>query len=237
MEREEEPGALTPFGPGIWIADGPAVPFFTMPYPLRMSVIRLENGDLFIHSPIQPDDELMNAVAALGRVRHLVSPNKLHHLYMSDWKARFPGALLYASPGLRAKRKDIVFDTALGDEGPAAWAGQIDQRVFRGSFFMEEVVFFHRASRTLILADLIENFPADHFTGWQKWLARMIGIVQPDVGMPRDWRLTVLNRKRARECIAAIAAWKPEKIIVAHGDCIEENAGAALKRAFGWLGS
>lgn len=36
----------------------------------------------------------------------------------------------------------------------------IDQAVFRGSIAMDEVVFFHRASRTAIFGDLIQEIIA-----------------------------------------------------------------------------
>ena len=102
---------------------------------------------------------------------------------------------------------------------------------------MEEVVFFHRLSKTLILADLIENFPPGHFTGLQKVIARLAGILSPDGKAPVDWRLTFWNRARARQCFSRMRAWTPEKIIVAHGGCYQKNAGEELERAFQWLGA
>ena len=88
-----------------------------------------------------------------------MSPNKLHHLSLGDWARAWPAARLYAPPGLGETPAAICgFAAALGDEPDPAWAGQIDQVIFHGSFAMEEVVFFHHASRTAIVADLVQRF-------------------------------------------------------------------------------
>ena len=76
----------------IWLAEGEMVSFYGFPHPTRSVVVRFDNGDLWIWSPIKPSEGLLKEVERLGRVAHLVSPNKIHHLYLQYWKARFPGA-------------------------------------------------------------------------------------------------------------------------------------------------
>ena len=98
MDRGSPEGTLRAFGPDIWIADGPVTSFLGFPYPTRMAVIRLSEGDLFVWSPIALSDSLCASVNALGPVRHLVSPNALHHLFLGEWKSIYPAASLYASP-------------------------------------------------------------------------------------------------------------------------------------------
>jgi Domain of unknown function (DUF4336) len=163
------------------------VSFFGFSYPTRMALVRLADGGLFVWSPIALSHDLAAAVEAIGPVRHLVSPNALHHLFLGQWKAAYPAARLYASPGLRRKRKDLPFDADLGDAPEADWAAEIDQVCVAGSFFMTEVVFFHRASRSAIFADLIRNFPRDWFKGWRGVVARLDGLVAPNPGAPRVW--------------------------------------------------
>lgn len=226
---------LVPLGDNIWIADGPAVSFFGFRYPTRMAVIRLTNGDLFIWSPIALTPELKAQVEALGPVRHLVSPNKLHHLSLSDWRAAFPESRLYASPGLEKKRRDIAFDAELGNAPEPAWANGIDQLSMAGSFVMAEIVFFHRASRTALFADLIENFRPDWFSGWRGVVARLDGIVMPNAGAPREWRPTFWSRKGAREALRQILAWNAEQVVMAHGEIVREQGTAFIRNSFQWL--
>jgi len=238
METGYEPlNVLKPIGPDIWIVDGPTIKFYGMPFPTRMTVIRLQNGDLFIHSPIAPDDGLFAALDDLGVVRHLVSPNWIHYASIGLWGERFPGALAWASPGVRERaRKYLVavsFDRDLGEDAPYEWAGQIAQIIVHGSSFHEEVVFFHEASNVLILTDLIENFEAQKMPFWFRPLIWLAGI---NGGMPRDMRLTF--RKGHKELALAIQTmldWKPEKIVIAHGRWFGKDGSEVLRRIFSWV--
>jgi len=96
-------------------------------YPTRMAVIRLSDGRLFIWSPVRLTEILRAEVDTLGRVAHIIAPNSLHHLFLVEWKSTYPGAKVYAPPGLRKKRKDIAFDADLGNAPSPDWAGEIDQ--------------------------------------------------------------------------------------------------------------
>jgi hypothetical protein len=237
MIDEHDHSSLREFGPAIWLGEGPVVSFYGFPYPTRMAVIRLSDNSLFVWSPIALSTSLRHDVDALGTVRHLVSPNRLHHLFLAQWKAAYPGARLYAPPGLRGKRRDIAFDAELGDAADAAWEGQLSQVPVRGSFAMTEVVFFHHASRAALFADLIENFPPGWFAGWRGWLARLDGIVAPHPGAPREWRASFLDRRAANASLARILAWPIEKVVVAHGDPASMDGARFVRRAFEWLGS
>lgn len=227
---------LIPFGDEIWIANGPPVSFMGMPYSVRMAVICLSNGELFVHSPISPEKELMDEVNLLGEVKYLTSPNKIHHLFMGDWKELYPNSRMYSSPGLAKRRPDLMFDRELLDQPEPEWANEIDQLIFAGSWVMQEMIFFHRLSKTLILADLIENFDRNWFTGWRKWAAKFAGILEPDGRAPIDYRFSFLGRKsKARASVERMKTWKPDNIIIAHGACYKGNAGEELERAFRWV--
>ena len=175
---------LKEIGKDIWIYDGSAVKFYGLPYSTRMTVIKLSNGGLWIHSPEKLNEDLKKELENLGKVEHLISPNKPHHLFLSEWVAAYPDAKSYASPGLAQKRADIKFTKELSDFPETDWANEIDQIIFQGSPLMEEVVFFHTKSKTLILTDLIENFNPAVFNWWQKPLARIVGILSPDGKTP-----------------------------------------------------
>ena len=152
---------LEQLGPDIWIADGGIVSFFGFDYPTRMAVVRLEDGGLWVWSPIALTTELEQEVRALGPVRHLVSPNKLHHLFLGAWKANFPEAKRWGPPSTVARFADLGFSGTLTDDAPPDWAGQLDQYYFDNSRFLDELIFFHRKSRTAIIADLSQPFSAE----------------------------------------------------------------------------
>jgi len=226
---------LLQFGPEIWIADGPLASFHGFPYPTRMAVIRLSDRSLFVWSPVALSDALCTSINALGPVRHLVSPNALHHLFLAEWKSTYPAARLYASPRLRRKRKDLTFDADLGDAPEPTWAADIDQVILLGSFALTEVVFFHRTSHTALFADLIQNVPRDWFKGWRGVVARLGGIVAPNPSAPRDWRASFLDRRAARIALDRILAWPIERVLIAHGDLPTADGAEFLRRGFSWL--
>ncbi len=226
---------LREHGRELWLADGPDVSFLGFPYPTRMAVARLGSGELWVWSPIELSEALEAELRALGPVRHLVEPNKLHHLALPAWVERFPKARLYAPPGLAAKRPELHFHAELAEAPEPAWQGQIDHVVFRGSFFVEEVVFFHRASGTALVCDLIQRLDPARFPGWRAALLELNGLVGPNGSTPREWRWSFLRRDRARAALQAALDWRPERLVIAHGELPSEPGGAALERGLRWL--
>lgn len=234
---------LKPVAPALWIVDGPSVSLdapmgLRVPFPTRMTVVQLSGGGLWCHSPTAPDAGLFAALDRLGPVEHLVSPNKLRYAHIAAWKQRYPHAIAWASPGVRERaaqqHAQIAFNEDLKDDPPTAWAEDLDQLRFSGSSAMEEFVFFHCASRTLILADLIENLEAAKLPTFLRWVGRLGGVLDPDGKTPLDWRLT-FYKAEARICLARMLAWRPQQVILAHGRCYLQDAETELRRAFRWL--
>lgn len=226
---------LEPFGPSLYMADGPTVSFFGFPYPTRMAVARLSDGSAWVWSPIALTRELASSVRAIGPVRCIVSPNKLHHLFLQEWADQWPDARLYAPPGLARKKPALRFDAELADEPDPAWQADIDQTVFRGSFAMAEVVFLHRASRTAIFADLIQRFPEHEFSGWKRLLLKLGGLLGDQGGTPRDWRASFLRHQPARAALQKVLAWNAEQLLIAHGSCAKAGATRIIARALSWI--
>lgn len=226
---------LEEFGPSLYVADGPTVSFFGFPYPTRMAVVRLNNGDAWIWSPIALTAELAGAVETIGPVRDIVSPNKLHHLFLREWAERWPDARLHAPPGLAKRKPELHFRGELGDDPDPAWAAEIDQAVFRGSFAMDEVVFFHRPSRTAIFCDLVQRHDPAQMKGWKGALMRLDDLVGEHGSTPREWRASFFRRRLAGQAREKVLAWKPKQLLIAHGTCAEENATEILTRALAWI--
>ncbi len=247
VEKELEPyepqGVLQSIGPEIWIVEGPVIGFrwlgLRLPFTTRMTIVRLADGGLWVHSPVELGADLARAIDALGPVRHLVAPNRIHYWWLPAWQHRYPGALGWACPDdqSRALRHGVRIDGRLGEEPPLAWRGQIEQLLVPG-WFMTEAVFFHTASSTLILTDLIESFEADRIKSPVfRFLCGATGALHPDGKMPLDLRMTFLGRGgELRAAVRRMIGWRPERIVIAHGRWYRENAEAELRRAFRWVG-
>jgi len=233
---------LKPAGPEIWVVDGPLVRFYGMPFPTRMTVIRLESGALWVHSPIAPDPGLEVDLAALGPVAALVAPNWIHYVHLPAWQVRYPGAQTWIAPGVveRAAAMGLTIQgaSALTSGAPAAWSGQISALLVPGSAVHQEIVFFHHRSRTLVLTDLIENFEPAKLPRWARPLVWLAGTRDPDGKAPLDMRLSFRLRRGGmaalRAALAQILEWAPERVIVAHGRWYRENGASELRRAFRW---
>ncbi len=230
---------LEQVGPELWVADGGTVSFFGADYPTRMAVVRLADGGLWVWSPIALTPELEEEVRTLGPVRHLVSPNKLHHIFLAAWKSAFPGAKLWGTASTIARFPGLPFAGALTGDPPPDWAGQIDQFHFTNSRFLDEVIFFHRKSRTAIVADLSQPFSETwlerHWPWWLRWIAKRVGMVEGKGYGPIELRLTFRRRAEARAKVRALIAEEPERVVVAHGEIVRSGGAAYLRRAFAWL--
>ncbi len=232
---------LSQIAENIWLGEGEIVDFYGFPYPTRCLVVRLAGGGLWVWSPITLTPQLRAEIENLGPVGHLVSPNKIHHLYLSQWKEAFPAARLWGPASTIRKRRDLEFEPALENTPPGAWGAEIDQAWFRGSFFMDEIVFCHRSSATVIIADLSENFGQafldTHWRGWKRAIARPWGITEAHGYPPLEWRLTWWHRVPARRALAKVLSWQAERVVMAHGEWQRQDGQAYLERAFAWLGA
>src|SRR3954454_24552340 len=127
----------------LWVAEMPASRM-GFEYGARMTVIRLQDGGLFVHSPIALDPPLRQAIDRLGPVRVIVSPSRFHYMHVPEFARAYPEARLYAVPGSRGKLKELPVHALLADEPDPAWSDELDQATFRGSALYDEVDFFHR---------------------------------------------------------------------------------------------
>jgi hypothetical protein len=232
---------LKPVAGEVWIVDGPEIDLryagLNLPFPTRMTVVRLADGGLWLHSPTEPKPALIEHVKALGSVRHLVAPNTLHYWWLAEWHALFPEAQVHAVAPLAARTKrDLPSFDVLTDEPDRAWLDQIDQVVVAASL-LTEAAFYHRHSHTLILTDLIENFePKRVHSSGLRLLMWLFGATDPDGKAPYDMQLSFWRyRKRVRAAVELMIGWAPERVIFAHGRWYESNGVAELRRAFRWV--
>jgi len=228
----------------IGTVDGPLEYFriagvrLPLPFSTRMTVVRLKNGDLFLHSPIAFEASLAGHLQSIGTIRHLVSPNQFHYAHIGEWSRAFPDAVTWASPGVRARARargiEVQFKRDLGVQAPDEWQDEIEQTVVPGGIF-GEIVFFHKLSRTVILADTILNLELDKVRQPWRLAAWLTGMYYPNGQLFFGMRLPLLLQKvRTRTAIEKMLSWRPERIIISHGRCFETNGEAVLRRVFAW---
>jgi len=205
--------------------------FFGLETGTRMTVVRLAGDRLLIVSPVALDASTREAVDALGEVCAVVAPSVFHHLFVGEWMQRYPGALFGACPGLEWKRTDLAFSCVLADVAHPLWADELDQAYFSARR-ENELVFFHRRTRTLICCDSLLNL-AEHASPWTRRVAWLLGNDAP--GITRLERFMVRDRALARRQVDRMLAWDIDKIVLAHGTLIEADGREVLRHAYAWL--
>lgn len=234
---------LKPLGPNIGTVDGPfeylSVAGVTLPLPFttRMTVVRLGNGDIFLHSPIKFDRGLANELETLGRVRHLISPNQFHYAHIGEWAEAFPDAIAWASPRVRqrarARHIKIEFARDLEPVPPQEWGENIDQTLFPGGYF-KEFIFFHRDTRSLIVTDAIINIELDKMDEPWRTATKLTGMAYPQGRSFFGMRVPLLLQRHAAAAVEAkIRAWRPERVLLSHGRCFDADAKEVIRRMFG----
>lgn len=222
---------LLALAPGVHVL---AVPFRFLglvAIGTRMTALQLRDGSVLLHSPVPMDDAAARAVDALGPVRFIVAPNMFHHLFVADAMARWPEARLVAPAKLRRKRPDLRIDDEV-ESPPAEWSGEIAPVRIRGSMLGESVLL-HEPSRTLLTADLVENFvtAADALT--RTYLR--IGGVYGKPGWHRLLRFVYRDRAAARASIAELLERDFERVVIAHGEPILDRPKDVLREALSFL--
>lgn len=211
------------------------VPFRTAGMELggRMTVIRLPDGGLWLHSPVRFEPALGAAVDALGPVRFLVAPNLMHHLHMKDWAAAYPEARVVALAGLRRKQPALRIDVELTDTPDAGYAEVISQQPLRGIPKLEEFAFLHRPSKTLLLTDV-----AFHIRESSSWFTRAylrLSGTYGKLGPSLLLKSLVKDRSALRTSLEPVLNWDFERVVVCHGVVLEHGGREALRAGFAWL--
>jgi uncharacterized protein (UPF0548 family) len=198
-----------------------------------MTVLRVANEDLLLHSPLPLTPERRAAVSALGRLAHLYAPNTFHHQWLGDWSRAYPTARVHGPSGLVGKRPDLRIDRFHDRERAAEFGGLLEE-VHIDGFRLEETVLVHCASRTAVVADLVHNIGRPS-QPWTKLYAGAMGFYDR-VALSRAIRWTAFHdRGRARRSVDELLAHDFDRLVVGHGAPIVADARDALVAATRWL--
>jgi len=227
---------MQPFGENIWTVEGDRVRMFgVLPFTTRMTVVRLQSGGLWLHSPVKPTRQRRQVVDEVGEVRHLIAPNKIHSLGVEPWKALYPSADVWCSPEFTTRHPGISVDAVLADDADTPWQSEILHCAVGGHAVLDEVEFFHKPSRTLIVTDLIQKHDVSGETWLWRGVKHMAGILGEEGGVPIDVKLSVRDKDAMRKSIETILDWDFDNLIISHGHCVRGGAKEAVKRAFDWI--
>jgi len=200
--------------------------------PLRMTIARLADGKLWMHSPTPLSDELKTEVDGLGEAGAIVAPSNGHNLFVEEWAKACPGATVYVSRGIPGKLPGLTNWVQIGEETSNLWSADFDQKVMGGVPFFDECVFLHRASGSLIVTDFIQNHRNREHSGLDaivtKLILRPIGFKDICLAPPLRWGFMIKDKAALLDFVREIQSWEFNRIIVTHGEIIEEGAKQTL---------
>lgn len=217
----------------IWIFSRPFVRFHVLPLGGRSIAVRLSNGGVWVLASTPPTEETKKHIDALGPVAYIVSPNTDHHWFLGPFKEAYPSAKLIGPGPLGEKRKDLKFDGLYLKDAPETTYGFEDDLVAIpfGGTALTDIGFYHKASKTLIVGDLVYNLPNTEsmpslFGGLFKTFSPGGAVHKKLIaGSVQDRDSVVASAKKVDELDF-------ERIIPLHGDVIETEAHQKWRLAY-----
>ncbi|MGK7951744.1 MAG: DUF4336 domain-containing protein [Xenococcaceae cyanobacterium] len=223
----------------LWVAEQP-FKYLGLPVSTKMTVILRSGGRLVLISPIKIDTETKAQLDSIGKVEFIIAPNLFHYLYIQGCQQLYPQAKLIAPPGLKTKQPDLALDlTFCKDE--ISFDGELEYTLFKGFQTwippqikpLNEIVFFHPVSKTLILTDTAFNFDRS-FPFVTQLAARVIGCYE---NLRPSWleKIATKDKEGVKDSLKKILAWDFQRIIMAHGNIVEVNAKERFLAGYQWF--
>lgn len=200
--------------------------------PLRSTLIRLANGESLLYAPFYFSEEQLNFLQKNSSVNYLIFPNQFHHLSATILRRQFPNAKMIAAPGLEEKRKDIKWDGVLFGDGALSFS-DLEFKLIKGMPKVNEVVIYHRPSKTLLVTDLFFNL--EKSSTWTGKLIFLLFGTYNRFSISRFFKLQISNKKLYYESLNSINKWDIENIVPCHGQIIFGNARSKLNDVLNFL--
>ena len=220
---------------GFWEINMPEHRVLGMAVGRRMTIARLADNSLLLHSPIKPTADLVAAVNRLGPVSCIIGANTFHDAFLVDAQQTWPASRLHGAPGLAEANGKLRVHEVLGASPSPLWSNVLDQHLIQGMPKVNEVVFLHRQSRTLIIADL-----AFHLVDTPGTLGRLLVKaygMHNRFGPSPLFKSMIRDRAALRASLEQVLSWDFDRVLVGHGAPLETGGKTALRQAYGFLWS
>lgn len=202
------------------------------------SILIRHQGKLSVISPGPLSPELQTEVERLGEVAQLIAPNGFHHLYYAQWQEAYPKAESWGPTILTKKRKDLNLTHVLkppkeGEEPPNPLPEALQVYPLGGIPGIQEWLFYHEASQTLIVTDLIFNLKGaigalSKFNFW------MMGIYKK-TATSRLFKTFTKDKAALKESLLPLLELPLKGVLVNHGGLIQEQPSETLQEALQWV--
>ena len=220
---------LNDVGDQIWEVSNP-LQILGVAFGHRMTVVKLSCGDLWVHSPVELNEAVQTTLQSLGSLRYFVAPSAFHDLYWTPYFETFRDVEFHGVPGMPSS---LTFTHIISDSLPSEWAQDFEMIAIDGAPLLNEHVFVHKKSKTLIVADLVFNFEKRQKM-WERMFLTLNGV-HGKVGPSRMFRACIKDTKAFRASLDRVLACDFDRVIVGHGHNIETDGKRILEKAYSFL--
>jgi len=214
----------------VWTFSRPFSRFGLIQLGGRSTAIRMKDGGVWLLASTPLDEGTKSTLDNIGPVRFIISPDAVHHLFLTQYKKAYPSAKVIGPEAALARLEDksLKFDGVWGRDPVDTKYGFEDdiKACYFDGFKNKDIAFFHPDSKTLIEADLLMNLPGTEQYSKQpsKWRFPFQSSLNPWSSLHPHvvWALGI-NKEAMKRDAKTVASWDFERIIPCHGDVIEER--------------
>jgi hypothetical protein len=200
---------------------------FKLDIGTRMTVVKLRDSqELLVHSPIKIAAEEINK---LGEVKYVVIPNKWRKTHLVHFHQLYPNAQYFCAPDLEKLEKQVPLKAITENVQDFPWGRDLDHLLIQGMPFFNEVVFLHKSSKSLILAD-IGGHMYDGGPLTSQLAMKLLKAKSQPGWSEQEKKLYIRDRKLFEESVARMLRWDFSRVIVAHGEIIEAGGRELLTK-------
>jgi hypothetical protein len=191
-----------------------------------MTIVKLSDGGLLIHSAIMLDEPAMKQLDALGVVKTIVVPNGWHRMDAAAFKARYPEARVLAPKKARERvAKVVAVDGTLEEFSDPT----VQLTTVAGTRGLEALMTVTSGDRTsVVFTDSVFNMP--HKTGLNGFILKH---VLASSGGPKVTRIgrafLIKDKKEFAAQLEQLAAQNVTRVIVAHNEVISVDVAGVLR--------
>lgn len=199
------------------------MPLMTLP----VRSVLLEVGDRKLL--ISPGSRLTDSdYKKMGDVTDLIAPNLFHCAGIPAAKKFFPKVKVWGVKAVKEVKPQILWDEII-DESTWPFKEQLPIVCIEGMPKVNEVVFFEKASRSLIVTDLCFNMKNQK--GFASWLILNMFGTYNKLGVSRFYINFVKDKFLFKKSIEKVLSLDFDNIIVSHGDNYMSAGKEALTKA------
>jgi len=206
----------------IWVIET-KLKFMGADFGNRMTIIQLDDGSLLLHSPIKFSSELYAKIKKLGDVSFIITPNLFHGKFVNEWLNAFPLAKHYSPDESKNSLPLSSLSILTASKG-------LEAIHISGLPKVNEYAFIHKPSKTLILTDIAFNV-GSNVSLWTKLFFKLNNAYNK-FGPTRLMKSMLSDPYSFKLSMEEILSFNIDRVIVSHGNILEEQAKKALRSAF-----